>query len=144
MGGSRGGAAADHVAEAEAVALARNIIMSEELMKSSSNVSIPKVALVLIALCCVVPLLATAQAASEPKAAPARQPQSSPKAPPVGARAFDTPQAAADAMVKAAADFNVPELLAILGPEGKDIVASTDTVQDKNNAEHSPRMLPRR
>ena len=109
--------------------------MSEAIMKSSSNVSIPKVALVLIALCCVVPLLATAQAASEPKAAPASQPQSSPKTPPAGARAFDTPQAAADAMVKAAADFNVPELLAILGPEGKDIVASSDTVQDKNHAE---------
>jgi Protein of unknown function (DUF2950) len=109
--------------------------MSEAIMKSSSSVSIPKVALVLIALCCVVPLLANAQATSEPKAAPASQPQSSPKKPPAGARAFDTPQAAADAMVKAAADFNVPELLAILGPEGKDIVASSDTVQDKNHAE---------
>ncbi len=90
----------------------------------------------LVALCCFSSALAVAQTQPEAKpATPATQPKSSPKTPPAGARAFDTPQAAADALVKAASDFNVPELLAILGPEGKDIVASDDTVQDKNHAE---------
>ena len=89
--------------------------------------------LLLLALCCLSSmLLAQAQPAAQPASA------DHPKAaatPPKGARAFDTPQAAAEAIVKAAADFNVPELQAILGPEGEEIVASKDTVQDKNHAE---------
>jgi hypothetical protein len=89
--------------------------------------------LMLVGLCCASSiLLAQAQPATQP--APAAQPKAAPT-PPKGARAFDTPQAAADALVKAAGDFNVPELLAILGPEGEDIVASKDTVQDKNHAQ---------
>jgi len=96
--------------------------------------------LILLALCCLSSLLALAQAQPEATpAAPSTQTKLAPKTPPVGARAFDTPQAAADAMVKAAADFNVPELLAILGPEGKDIVASADPVQDKNYAQEFAR-----
>ena len=38
-------------------------------------------------------------------------------------------------MVKASADFDVNELLSIFGPEGKDVVASSDTVQDKEHAQ---------
>jgi hypothetical protein len=92
--------------------------------------------LILLAVCCLASMLAFAQAQPEAKpATPAAPPKSSAQVPPKGARAFDTPQAAADAFVKAAADFNVPEMLAILGPEGEDIVASKDTVQDKNHAE---------
>jgi hypothetical protein len=54
---------------------------------------------------------------------------------PAGAKTFDTPQQAADALVQAAGNFNVPELLAILGPDAEDIVASKDTVQDKNRTQ---------
>ena len=50
-----------------------------------------------------------------------------------GPRAFDTPQQAADALVKAAESDDVPALLAMMGPEGKDIVSSGDPVQDKND-----------
>jgi hypothetical protein len=88
--------------------------------------------LVLIAVCCVAPLLATAQAQPEAKpaaAAPAKT------AAPAGARAFNTPEEAVDAVVKASADFDVNELLSIFGPEGKDVVASSDTVQDKEHAQ---------
>ena len=53
--------------------------------------------------------------------------------PDAGPRAFDTPQQAADALVKAAEADDVPALLAMMGPEGKDIVSSGDPVQDKNN-----------
>ncbi|HVO63753.1 MAG TPA: DUF2950 domain-containing protein [Terriglobales bacterium] len=85
----------------------------------------------MLALCCLSSLLATAQA----QPAPPPPAKTSAAVAPVGARAFATPDAAADALIKAAGDFNVDELLAILGPEGKDIVASKDTVQDKNHAE---------
>jgi len=53
---------------------------------------------------------------------------------PAGPKAYDTPQQAAEEMIKAAAAYNVPELMAILGPDGKDLVASADPVRDKNNA----------
>lgn len=49
-------------------------------------------------------------------------------------RRFATPEEAAAALVAAAADFNVPELKAILGPEGEPLVASADTVADRNHA----------
>ena len=48
--------------------------------------------------------------------------------------AFATPKEAADAFVKAASDYDVPALLQLLGPDGKDIVNSADAVADKNNA----------
>ncbi len=62
------------------------------------------------------------------------QSQPAAKAPATGAKAFATPQQAADAMVQAASNYDVPELVAILGPDGEDIVASKDTVQDKQRA----------
>ena len=47
-------------------------------------------------------------------------------------RTFDNPQQAKDALVQAAEAGDVPALLAIFGPDGKDIVASGDPVDDKN------------
>lgn len=47
---------------------------------------------------------------------------------------FATPKEAADAIVKAASDYDVPALMQILGPDGKGIVSSADAVSDKNNA----------
>jgi Protein of unknown function (DUF2950) len=49
-------------------------------------------------------------------------------------KAFDTPQQAAEALINAAGAYDVPELMAIFGPDGKDFVASADPVEDKNNA----------
>jgi hypothetical protein len=51
-----------------------------------------------------------------------------------GPKAFATPQEAADELIKAASAYDVPQLLAIFGPDGKDIVSTADPVQDKNNA----------
>jgi hypothetical protein len=48
-------------------------------------------------------------------------------------RTFHTPQQAADALVEAAAAEDVPALLAIFGPEGKDFVNSGDPVEDKDD-----------
>jgi Protein of unknown function (DUF2950) len=54
--------------------------------------------------------------------------------PATGQRTFPTPRAAADALIAAAAQYDVPALLKILGPGGKDLVASDDPVLDKNLA----------
>ncbi len=52
---------------------------------------------------------------------------------PPGPLAFDTPQQAADALVQAAEAGDVPALLRIFGPEGRDVVSSGDPVRDKND-----------
>ncbi len=81
------------------------------------------IVLVLVSLCCAFAMTSVAQTQPAAKTAASSQ------------KGFGTPQQAADALIKAAGDFDVPELLAILGPDGKDVVASDDTVQDKNNAQ---------
>lgn len=55
-------------------------------------------------------------------------------APATEAKAFDTPQQAADALIAAAGTYDVDELMAIFGPDGKSFVSGGDQVQDKNNA----------
>src|SRR5262245_23194938 len=47
-------------------------------------------------------------------------------------RTFDTPKAAADALVAAAESYDLPALKEILGPDGADLVSTKDPVQDKN------------
>lgn len=47
-------------------------------------------------------------------------------------KVFATPEEAAKALIDAAADFDVPALEEILGPDGRDIVSSRDPVRDKN------------
>lgn len=52
----------------------------------------------------------------------------------VAQESFATPQWAADALIKAATQYDTAALLKIFGPEGKDFVSSADPVQDKNYA----------
>ena len=47
---------------------------------------------------------------------------------------FDTPEAAATALIQAAGNYDTTTLLDILGPDGKDLVASKDPVSDKAKA----------
>jgi hypothetical protein len=77
---------------------------------------------ILIAPWCILPGLTAAQVQSTPQTAA------------TGPKAFDTPQQAAEALINAAGSYDVPELMAIFGPDGKDFVASADPVVDKNNA----------
>ncbi len=101
-------------------------MMSEGIMRSkmlNTKARITMIAFILAVLCCVAPMTSMAQAQPAAKTAAVAQ------------KGFDTPQQGADALIKAAGDFDVPELLAILGPDGQDVVASDDTVQDKNNAQ---------
>src|SRR5256885_17190523 len=63
--------------------------------------------------------------------------QSTPQAAPPSAqaqKAYDTPQEAAKALVQAAASYDVPVLLEIFGPDGKDFITSADPVHDKTIA----------
>jgi Protein of unknown function (DUF2950) len=68
--------------------------------------------------------------AGSPGCAPA---QSAPSAQ-ATQRTFATPKEAADALIRAAGAYDVPALLAILGPSGEDLVAA-DPVQDKRHAQ---------
>jgi hypothetical protein len=54
--------------------------------------------------------------------------------PPVPEQTFATPEEAVTALVAAAERFDVPELKAMLGPKGEPLVASADTVADRNHA----------
>lgn len=47
---------------------------------------------------------------------------------------FSTPEAAVEALVKAAGDYDVPTLTKIFGSAGEDFITSADPVRDKNNA----------
>jgi hypothetical protein len=53
---------------------------------------------------------------------------------PAGQKGFATPRAAADALIQAAVQFDVAAMKEILGPDGEDLVASEDQVEDKNRA----------
>jgi hypothetical protein len=52
----------------------------------------------------------------------------------VAQNTFASPQAAAEALVKATESFDVPSLLQILGPDSRDLVVSNDPVIDKMRA----------
>jgi Protein of unknown function (DUF2950) len=49
-------------------------------------------------------------------------------------KAFDTPQQAAEALIQATASYDVPSLMEIFGPDGKDFISSADPVRDKSAA----------
>jgi hypothetical protein len=77
------------------------------------------------AFCCL--LAPTSQAAPQSQQSLADPPQTVQKV-------FASPKEAANALIQAAADFNVSSLLEILGPDGVDLVASEDPLQDKSRA----------
>jgi hypothetical protein len=74
----------------------------------------------------LVPSLLTAA----PQSAAAKAPASSSS----GAKLFDTPQQAADALVDAAANFNVEALEQIFGSNGDDVYLSGEYPQDRQRA----------
>ena len=64
--------------------------------------------------------------------APAQQAEKA--APSPAQKLFDTPQQAADALVQATGKYDVPMLMEIFGPDGKDFVSSSDPIRDQNYA----------
>ena len=82
----------------------------------------------------ILSVLLLAALLSAPTVFPQAAPQGSPKSPaakPVQ-RSFATPEEAAKALIQAAAEFDLPTLTEILGPDGQGLVRSEDPVQDKN------------
>jgi hypothetical protein len=49
-------------------------------------------------------------------------------------KAFATPEEAAQALIQATGNYDVPALMQILGPDAKDLVSSQDSVLDKNRS----------
>ncbi|HWZ52881.1 MAG TPA: DUF2950 domain-containing protein [Granulicella sp.] len=101
-------------------------MMSEENMTfrlTSSNAPRTLIVFVLLAWLGIAPpatVVAQAQAVHQPTVQ--------------GPKAFATPQQAAEDLIKAAAAYDVPLLMAIFGPDGEDFISSADPVRDKNNA----------
>jgi Protein of unknown function (DUF2950) len=60
--------------------------------------------------------------------------QKPPAAASAAQKSFASPKEAGDALIQAAASFDVPALKEILGPDGEALVSSEDPVQDKNIA----------
>src|SRR6266700_3257840 len=50
-------------------------------------------------------------------------------------KTFEAPQQAAEALIQAAGNGDLSALVEILGPDGKDLVSSADSVRDRNRAE---------
>lgn len=98
-------------------------VKSEENMRSRLFGSVALAATLVLALI-VCPLQGVV----------AGQSQSATPASAQGPKAFDTPQQAAEAVIKAAGDYDVPQLMAIFGPGGKDFVSGGDPVQAKSKA----------
>lgn len=82
----------------------------------------------MVALFLCVPMRSLGQEPSK-KASPPASASSA-----VTAKLFDLPREAADALIKAAADFNVDALEEIFGPDGDDIVLSGEYPQDRERA----------
>ncbi len=72
-------------------------------------------------------LLSMASCATKPSGTPATDPD-------VRQTVFETPEAAAEALIRAAEMFDVPTLTDILGPDGVALVVSEDPVQDRNQS----------
>jgi hypothetical protein len=96
----------------------------EKIMKSKSSTHIENkfiLAVLVVTLFCLPAILSgTTQQTSEQTTA--------------AQKGFAKPAEAAEALIKAAENFDVPALLEILGPDGKDLVSSQDPVQDKKSA----------
>jgi hypothetical protein len=94
--------------------------MTPRLFKSSMPTTLM---IVVAAGLCFVPVTAMAQTQATAN-----------KTAPLGQKGFATPQQAVEDLITAAASYDVPALTAIFGPDGKDLISSTDPVRDKNYA----------
>jgi Protein of unknown function (DUF2950) len=106
-------------------------MITQENVKSRLSPFRSSIGLFVIILIAVFILIATEWI---PSGRTVAQAQSAPKTVTTPAKEFDTPQEAAKALIAAARAYDVPELMAIFGPDGKDFVASAEPIEDKNNA----------
>jgi len=100
-------------------------MIKEKYMKSNQSNSIASrifLSVVVVALSCALSAGSHAQTQSESESAKSSQPSQ---------KAFASPEQAADALIEATDQFDVPSLLQMFGPGGEDLVASADPVADK-------------
>jgi hypothetical protein len=98
-------------------------------MKSTSaNRTFPGFLWTACALACLCLSASVLCAGQEPAAKPV---PAGPTSATPGAKSFDTPQQAADALVAAAEKFDVADLVGILGPGSDDIVVTGEPPQDR-------------
>jgi Protein of unknown function (DUF2950) len=104
----------------------RQIMIKENHMRSNTFSFLPSlVAAQMFAFSCVFAALVHAKPQSSQTATAASQPVQT---------SFATPKLAAEALIQAAATYDVAALMGMLGPDGKDIVSSADAARDKSNA----------
>jgi len=97
-------------------------------MTSNQSTPIAKVVclgVLLIALSCALLAPSQAQAQSKSESAKSSQPAQ---------EAFDSPEQAANSLIEAAGQFDVPSLMRMFGPAGANLVASADPIEDKKIA----------
>ena len=129
-----GGAVAADAAAAAAGAEDKRRIDGEKTMKTKRNTMTSSKMIVLATAVLITAFFAPASvAAPEKKETAAKQEGAKATAQP-GQKQFDTPKQAADALIQVAANFDVAAAKEILGPDGDDLIASEDPVQDKNRA----------
>jgi len=124
------------VAEEAAVGAGRTEKRSNEMKSISANKNLLGLAWAVSAIamaCLSVPALLTAQQ-SETKEAPPAAAATPSVAPTAGAKTFDSPQQAADALINAAEQWDETTLIEIFGPGGDDIVLTGELAQDRQRA----------
>jgi hypothetical protein len=94
----------------------------DKLMRSSCSMLLDRKVLIAALAVALFWAPAVSSAVQSGQKAPAAQPAQ---------KGFANPKEAAAALIQAAEKFDVPALLEILGPDGKDLVSSDDPVRDK-------------
>jgi len=110
------------------------ITWTSSTTSSAPSLAMWRIALATIAAGTLTAAIVLAQTTSKPAPAatpPAVKPSVA-AVPPPGAKAFATAQAAGDALIQAASTFDEPALIAIFGPDNKDLVTTGDAVRDKS------------
>jgi hypothetical protein len=100
-------------------------MIKEKYMKSNQSNPIASrifLSVLVVALSCALSAGSQEQTQSKSESAKSSQPSQ---------QAFGNPEQAADALIEATDQFDVPSLLQMFGPGGEDFVASADPVADK-------------
>ena len=106
----------------------RRTMIKDRCITSNYSSAVAKIVclgVLLIAVFCALPSHSQDQAQSESESS---------KSSPTAQQSFDSPQQAANALIAAADQFDVPSLMQIFGPAGADFVASANPVEDKKIA----------
>jgi hypothetical protein len=113
---------------AAAVDEGRQTMIKDRYKISNRSNPVAKIAclsVLVIAISCALPASSQAQAQSKSESA---------KSSPTAQQGFDSPEQAANSLIAAADQFDVPSLMQIFGPSGSDFVASANPVEDRKIA----------